>query len=140
MAEKRRIMKYFNRECQIGMQRPHLCAKSRHFSNLDLATSQKALNYRHFLQLATSDLQNWGCFVLQNFTSDTLDLDWFDRVLKDTCAIGITHFFFRFRFWTKWRWSQPLLMSFMCRIVDMLVILPGNLLKNQRTREITWNK
>ena len=61
------------RGCQIGVQGPHLWAKPRHFCNLDLTTSQQNfLDLRlHVLQLASSNSQNWGRFVVQNCTSDT---------------------------------------------------------------------
>ena len=32
-------------ECQIGMQRPYLCAKPRHFCTLDVATFKKVLDF-----------------------------------------------------------------------------------------------
>ena len=46
--------------CQIDMQGPQLCAKPRHFCNLDVATSRMGfldLNL-HALQLATLNSQN----------------------------------------------------------------------------------
>ena len=61
------------RGCQIGMQGPQLCAKPLHFCKLDVATSRMAvldLNL-HVLQLATSNSNNWGHSVVQNYTSDT---------------------------------------------------------------------
>ena len=50
----------YTRGCQIGMQRPHLCAKPRHFFKLDVANSRMVfldLNL-HFLQLVTSNSNN----------------------------------------------------------------------------------
>ena len=52
------------------MQGPQLCAKPRHFCKLDVATSRMTfldLNL-HFLQVATSNSNNWGRSVVQNCT------------------------------------------------------------------------
>ena len=57
--------------CKIGMQGPQLCAKSRHFCKLDVATSRMAileLNL-HGLQVDTSN--NYGRSVVQTCTFDT---------------------------------------------------------------------
>ena len=48
------------RRCQIGMQGPHLCAKSRHICNSDVAASKMAFFdlKLHVLELATSNSEN----------------------------------------------------------------------------------
>ena len=64
----------FNETGKGNHYKPQLCAKPRHFCKLDVATSIRMafLDFNlHGLQLATSNSSNWGCSVIQNYTSDT---------------------------------------------------------------------
>ena len=44
MTNKSNTINTLGVECQIGMHRPYVCAKPRHFCTLDVATFKKALD------------------------------------------------------------------------------------------------